>query len=292
VNPLLEEYKNHLVHEKGYSHHTVRNYLRELSDLASFLEKRDLTLKKATLWDLRAYLLQCKKRGLASTSLARRVASIRGLYAFMRARGMIQKNPARLLRTPKKGRYLPRTLALSEAKELMEKGPPSTRDKAILELLYATGLRVSELVGLDLDDIDMARGHIRVRGKGKKERVVLMGSKAREALQEYLKERSLYLKKPSKALFITSRGRISDSTVRRMVKRAAIKSLVDKPVSPHTLRHSFATHLLEGGADLRVVQELLGHSNLSTTQIYTHLTLGRLKEVYTKAHPRARRKEK
>jgi len=292
VNPTLEEYKKHLVHEKGYSHHTVRNYLRELRELASFLEERGISLEKATLWDLRAYLLQGKKKGLAPTSLARRVASIRGLYAFMRTRGMIQKNPARLLRTPKKGRPLPRTLGISEAQLLVEEGPANIRDRAILELLYATGLRVSELVGLDLDDVDMARGHIRVKGKGKKERVVIMGSKAKEALQEYLKERSLYLKKPSKALFVTPRGRISDSTVRRLVKKASLKSGVDKPVSPHTLRHSFATHLLEGGADLRAVQELLGHSNLSTTQIYTHLTLGRLKEVYTKAHPRARRKGK
>ncbi len=291
VKDILELYENHLVHEKGYSHHTVRNYLGELRDLVSFLEDRGLSLEKATLWDLRAYLLHCQKKGLASTSLARRVASIRGLYAFMRTRSIIKRNPARLLRTPKRGRPLPRTLGIPETKALVEKGPLTSRDRAILELLYATGLRVSELVGLDMDDVDMARGHIRVRGKGKKERVVLMGAKAREALQEYLRERSLYLKKASKALFVTSRGRISDSTVRRLVKRAALQSGMDKPITPHTLRHSFATHLLERGADLRAVQELLGHANLSTTQIYTHLTLGRLKEVYAKAHPRARRKE-
>ncbi len=291
VTDILNLYRNHLVHEKGYSHHTVRNYLRELEDLKAFLKERGLTLEKASLWDLRAYLLHCQKRGLASTSLARRVASIKGLYAFLMAKGILRKNPARPLRTPKKERPLPRTLAIPEAQRLMERGSPNSRDRAILELLYATGLRVSELVGLDIEDIDLARGHIRVRGKGKKERIVILGSKAREALKEYLKERSLYLKQPCKALFVTPRGRISDSTVRRLIKRAAFLSGVEKPITPHTLRHSFATHLLERGADLRAVQELLGHANLSTTQIYTHLTLRKLKEVYNNAHPRARRKE-
>lgn len=291
VTEALKLYRDHLVHEKGCSHHTVRNYLRELKDLEAFLKERGLTPEKASLWDLRAYLLHCQKKGLAPTSLARKVASIRGFYAFLRAKEILGKNPARLLRTPKKGRPLPRTLAIPEAQRLMEEGGPNSRDMAILELLYATGLRVSELVGLDIEDIDLARGHIRVRGKGKKERVVLMGSKALEALKEYLKERSLYLKQPCKALFVTPRGRISDSTVRRLIKKAALRSGLDKPITPHTLRHSFATHLLERGADLRAVQELLGHANLSTTQIYTHLTLGRLKEVYSKAHPRARRKE-
>ncbi len=291
MKDLLEDYRLYLTHEKGYSTHTVRNYIREIRDMVSFLAERDIAPGKANLWDLRAYLLHCQKRGLAPTSLARRGASIRGFYAFLRKRGVIKKNPARFLRTPKKGRPLPRTLAVQETRQLLEEGPLSSRDRAILELFYATGLRISELVGLNLEDLDMARGHIRVRGKGKKERVVIMGSMARRALQAYLKERSLLLKAPSKALFVTSRGRISPSTVRRLVKKAAIQSGLDKPITPHTLRHSFATHLLEGGADLRAVQELLGHANLSTTQIYTHLTLGRLKEIYSRAHPRARRKD-
>jgi len=287
---LLERYREYLLHEKGYSLHTIRNYLREIDDLRRFLKDRDVDITKASSWDLKAYLLYCKKRGLASTSLARRVASIKGFYSFLKAQGLIKGNPARLLRTPKKGKPLPRVLSQKETTDLLEEGPTNARDRAIIEVLYATGIRISELVGLNLEDVDLAQGQIRVMGKGKKERIALMGAKAVEALKAYLKERSLCEKKGEKALFVTPRGRISETTVRRIIKKASITSGLGKPVTPHTLRHSFATHMLEGGADLRSLQELLGHANLSTTQIYTHLTRKRLKEIYNEAHPRARRK--
>ncbi len=290
MNPL-DTFRQHLISEKGASPHTVRNYVREVRDLQAFLEERGLSLIKASSWDLRAYLLHCKKRGLAPTSIARRVASIRCFYAFLKGRGILKGNPARLLRTPKKGKALPRVLSIAEAKRLFEAGKMDLRDRAIVELFYASGIRISELVGLNLNDIDLSQGQIRVMGKGKKERIVLIGSKAIEALRAYLTKRGLYGKGDDKALFVTSRGRISHTTVRRIINKASVSSGLGKPLSPHTLRHSFATHMLEGGADLRVVQELLGHANLSTTQIYTHLTTKRLKEVYTRSHPRARRKD-
>jgi len=285
-------YIDHLLHEKGYSRHTVRNYHRELKEFHHFLLDRGLELTDASRWDLRSYLLHCSKRGLAPGSIARRVASIRGFYSFLKSKEMIGHDPARFLKAPKRGRHLPRVLGEKETLRLVEEAGLSPRDRAILELLYATGIRISELVGLDVDDLNFTRGHLLIRGKGRKERIVLMGSKAVNALKSYLRERSLSLGRGrSKALFVTGRGRISESTVRRIIRRASLQSGLDKPVTPHTLRHTFATHLLEGGADLRVVQELLGHSSLSTTQIYTHLTMGRIKEIYDKAHPRARRRE-
>jgi tyrosine recombinase XerC len=287
---LLERYGDYLLHEKGYSPHTIRNYLREIDELRGFLKDRGIDITQASSWDLKTHLLHCKKRGLASTSLARRVASIKSFYAFLKSQGLVKGNPARLLCTPKKRKPLPRVLSQRETTKLLDKGLMSARDRAILEVLYAAGIRVSELVGLNLEDVDLAQGQIRVMGKGKKERITLMGAKAIETLKAYLKERSLYEKKGDKALFVTPRGRISDTTVRRIIKKASITSGLGKPVTPHTFRHSFATHLLEGGADLRSLQELLGHANLSTTQIYTHLTRKRLKEIYNKAHPRARRK--
>jgi len=287
---LLERYGDYLLHEKGYSPHTIRNYLREIDELKGFLKDRGVDITQASSWDLKTHLLYCRKRGLASTSLARRVASIKSFYAFLKSQGLVKGNPARLLRTPKKRKPLPRVLSQRETTKLLDKSFMSARDRAILEVLYATGIRVSELVGLNLEDVDLAQGQIRVMGKGKKERITLMGAKAIEALKVYLKERSLCEKKGDKALFVTPRGRISDTTVRRIIKKASITSGLGKPVTPHTLRHSFATHMLEGGADLRSLQELLGHANLSTTQIYTHLTRKRLKEIYNKAHPRARRK--
>jgi integrase/recombinase XerD len=285
-------YIDHLLHEKGYSRHTVRNYHRELKEFHHFLLDRGLELTDVSRWDLRSYLLHCSKRGLAPGSIARRVASIRGFYSFLKSKEMIGHDPARFLKAPKRGRHLPRVLGEKETLRLVEEAGLSPRDRAILELLYATGIRISELVGLDVDDLNFTRGHLLIRGKGRKERIVLMGSKAVNALKSYLRERSLSLGRGrSKALFVTGRGRISESTVRRIIRRASLQSGLDKPVTPHTLRHTFATHLLEGGADLRVVQELLGHSSLSTTQIYTHLTMGRIKEIYDKAHPRARRRE-
>ncbi len=287
---LLERYRDYLLHEKGYSPHTIRNYSRDIGELQGFLREREIEIAQVSSWDLRNYLLYCKRRGLASTSLARRVASIRSFYAFLKSQEIINGNPARLLRTPKKRKPLPRILSQRETTKLLDRSSTNSRDKAILEVLYATGIRVSELVGLNLEDIDLAQGQIRVMGKGKKERITLMGTKAIEALKVYLKERSIYEKRGDKALFVTPRGRMSDTTVRRIIKKASITSGLGKPVTPHTFRHSFATHLLERGADLRSLQELLGHVNLSTTQIYTHLTRKRLKEIYNKAHPRARRK--
>ena len=222
---------------------------------------------------------------------------MRGFFKWMQRKKLIKKDPAAALRTPRRGRHLPETLDEAQVNALLSvpnaERPAGLRDRAVLELLYSTGMRVAECAGLDLEHLDLSGGSVRVFGKGRKERMGLVGKAARRALESWLKERSDLLQKHRKAgeqaVFINLRdgGRLTTRSVARMVRsRAQFAGLPDS-VTPHTLRHSFATHLLDRGADLRVVQELLGHESLSTTQIYTHVSIGRLKEVYKGAHPRA-----
>jgi len=248
---------------------------------------------------VRAYLASLRHQGLAKTSMGRRLSSLRTFFRFLQREGRSTANPARAVVTPKTEKPLPRSLSQLDAAAVVEAragedGPLPARDRALLELLYASGLRVSELVGLDIADVDLASRQVRTLGKGRKERIVPFGEKAEEALRAWLPER-LSLKPVAGArgrdpLFVNARGgRLTDRSVRRILDRAVLDGGVTRHASPHALRHSFATHLLAAGADLRTIQELLGHSSLSTTQRYTHVDADRLMEVYRKSHPRSGR---
>ncbi|MDZ4383760.1 MAG: site-specific tyrosine recombinase/integron integrase, partial [Thermodesulfovibrionia bacterium] len=230
---------------------------------------------------------------LKKSSISRKLATIRSFFKYLHKEGYVKKNPAKLVSSPKIPKSLPRFLTIDETFALMEaaKGDTfqATRDKSILEFLYSSGLRVSELTMLNINDFDIKESLIRVKGKGKKERIIPIGSKAMEAIKNYLSER-ISLKKKSQALFLNNRGgRLTQRSIRRILIKYARMIALKGSLSPHVLRHTFATHLLHGGADLRSIQELLGHSSLSTTQKYTHVDISHLMEVYDKAHPMAKR---
>ncbi len=291
---FLKPFADFLKFEKGYSRHTVEGYLADLRDLGSFLEGK--ALEKVHHEDLRRYIGSLFGK-LKAASVARRVASVRSYFRFLVKKGVIDSSPADDLSLPKLPKRLPRFLIQEEAKALVEfseaaegaLSPVVARDRAILELLYGTGIRVGELCGLNIDRLDLEEGWIKVHGKGNKERVVPLGSKAREALKQYLGSRA----REKGPLFVSSHRpsplskRLTPRTVQRIVARRAVGAGLLKRTTPHTLRHSFATHLLEEGADLRGIQELLGHSSLSTTQKYTQVSVQHLMEVYDRAHPKA-----
>jgi tyrosine recombinase XerC len=293
----VDRFIDHLKIVKRASPHTVRNYS---SDVTQFLEfAREAEVEK---WDyplLRRYLAHLQRQGCARSSVARKVAALRAFFRFLVRRGIIESDPTAGVVAPRREKKLPRFLREDQIEALLQAPDPSNpiglRDRAILETLYATGLRVSELVALNTADID-GSDEIRTTGKGSKERIVLLGRAAREALAEYLSSgRGILAAKSrnvSEALFLNYRGaRLTARSVGRIVNRY-IQAISDSlKISPHALRHTFATHLLAGGADLRTVQELLGHSSAATTQIYTHVTRERLKEVYDRAHPRAKMEE-
>jgi integrase/recombinase XerC len=287
---LITKFINFLKTERNYSSHTISNYARDLRFLVGFLGKR-----KADRSAAREYLLALEKKHFSRRSIARKLSSARSFFRFLLREKMIDQNPFENLLTPKLPKKLPNFLYPEELTSLLEapdlKDPQGLRDRAILEVIYGTGLRVTEIKRMNKNDVDFDEGEIKVLGKGSKERIVLFGSHARSALARYLKEGrpKLAAGKKSPALFINRRGsRLTTRSVERLIVRYAKKAGLTKKVTPHTLRHSFATHLLSGGADLRMVQELLGHVSLSTTQVYTHITKERLKEVYDAAHPRAR----
>ena len=286
-----KRYIHYLITERNYSPHTISNYARDLGYLINFLKGKKLDRAAA-----REFLLQLEKKRYARRSIARKLSSARSFIRYLVREKEIKANPFEHLLTPKLPKKLPNFLYREELKGLLEasggQDPGSLRDRALLEAIYGTGLRVAEIVQLNVNDIDFIEKEIRVLGKGSKERIVLFGSKASEALHYYIDNgRPAHLGGGnSVALFLNRRGsRITARSVERIIVRYAKKAGIVKKVTPHTLRHSFATHLLEGGADLRVVQELLGHASLSTTQVYTHVTKERLKEVYDSAHPRATR---
>lgn len=270
-----------LQHEKGYSKHTLKNYAADLDHLVEFLKGQELTA--ADERTLRSYVASLFGV-LQPASIARRLSSVRSFYRYLVRTGALETSPAEALTLPKIPKKLPRFLIQEEAGRLVESQAERLRDRAILETLYGSGLRVGELTGLTAKNLDLDEGWVRVRGKGNKERVVPLGGKAQEALKLYLKERGAQ----EGPLFLGPSGRgLTERTVQRIVKRQAAVSGIVKRTTPHTLRHSYATHLLEAGADLRGIQELLGHSNLSTTQKYTQVSLQHLMEVYDKAHPKA-----
>lgn len=289
----LNQFYQHLAVERGLAPLTLAAYARDLQDFWIFLEARGLTgWVPVTLEDLRDYLAALEARGLSARSRARRLSALRQFFRFLQREEVVAANPSELLDSPRLPRRLPQVLGEKEVEALLAAPdadtPGGQRDGALLEVLYATGLRVSELVGLTLKQVDLRRGVVRPLGKGSKERVVPMVAQAVERLQLYLTQgRPRLLKgRDSPYLFINHRGgRLSRQGFWKLLKHYALKAGV-RDLSPHTLRHSFATHLLSRGANLRVLQLLLGHADLATTQIYTHLDAARLREVHKKAHPR------
>lgn len=288
----INAFSGYLETERNVSPHTLAAYNSDLAQWLAFVssEKGDaVTAGEIDHLLLRRYLAGLSKTTKKS-SIGRKLAAIRSFFRFLLRRGVITKNPAELIATPKKEQRLPFHLDIDQATSLMEapdeEQQHARRDRAILELLYSSGLRVSELTGLNIGEIDLTAGMVRVMGKGGKERIVPVGRRALEALSAYLEERSDV--QNGAALFLNTRGqRINRRSVARIVDAHVLRIAAFKRISPHTLRHTFATHLLEGGADLRAIQELLGHASLSTTQKYTHVGIDRLMEVYDKAHPKA-----
>ena len=286
MNRYIEKFLTYLDIEKNYSKHTILNYKLDLEDFFKFIA--DTPIEQVDYLLLRKFLAHLKMKQPKPRTVARKLSTLRSFLKFLNREGLIEKNPSTLLMSPKLDKVLPKFLVEDEMTSFVEapslKTESGKRDRAILETLYSSGIRVSELVGLNLEDVDLIGNIIKVYGKGKKERLVPIGEKAIEAIREYLNSRS----KKSQALFLNKRGaRLTAKSICDLTHKYIKTIGSNSHVSPHVLRHSFATHLLNRGADLRSVQELLGHANLSTTQIYTHVTTDKLKKVYEKAHPRA-----
>jgi integrase/recombinase XerC len=303
---LIQRYLEHLQGERDLSPHTLRAYEGDLLRFLDFLardflgkEPEAVTPEEVDPLAVRSFLAALTRQGLGKRSQGRALSAVRSLFRFACREGTLEANPAQAVRTPKYPKKLPRHLRPGEVENLIEApaagdGPLALRDRAILELLYATGLRVGELVSLDWGMIDLAARVLRVMGKGRKERMVPFGRPAAEALRSWLavwdEVRAPQALADDEPAFLSGRGgRLSDRSVRHMIDKWVAGAALPPGVHPHTLRHTFATHLLENGADLRTIQELLGHSSLSTTQKYTHLEVERLLAVYRDAHPRARR---
>jgi integrase/recombinase XerC len=296
---LAEAYRSHLITERNLSDNSIRAYLADLESLLLHINQLGVSeFSQLDINHLRSWLANLQVKGAARSSLTRRVVSIRAFTYWGARNGWLPRDIGRDLVAPKPMRTLPKVLDVEGASTALEslslrageeKTPQAIRDLAIVETLYGSGIRVSELVGLDLSDIDRTRNTLRVIGKGNKERIVPIGLPALRAIDEWLKVRSGITSKDSEAaLFLGTRGnRIDQRVVREVVYDATQALGGNKKLGPHALRHSAATHLLEGGADLRTVQEILGHSSLSTTQIYTHVTQERIKAAYEQAHPRA-----
>ncbi len=291
MNELLESFIKHLSDERNYSEHTVKAYRGDLENFRDFLLKEEKKVEDADVATINAYVSTLYGKN-SPASVERKISAVRSFFSYLVRKDIVAQNPAKLVRTPKKEKHLPVFLSVDEVFNLVnvkdpEQSPLRLRDRAILELLYSSGLRVSELAGTTLADLSMGEAIIRVRGKGNKERIVPVGSKALSALGDYLDIREK-LKPASDRIFLNSRGGgITTRSLARIIKKYGLVSGISKNVSPHVLRHSFATHLLAGGADLRAIQEMLGHASLSTTQRYTHLSVERIMEVYDKTHPNA-----
>jgi integrase/recombinase XerC len=293
LKKAIEAFVRHLTRERNASPHTVRAYGRDLTLFNAHLREqlgREPQPRDVDHLSIRSFLARLHEAGLKKTSAARRLAALRTFFRYLCREGVLTANPARVLLSPKTEKRIPTPLDESDAARLIDvPGDSDTvlRARAILEVLYATGIRCAELVGLDVAEVDLEARMVRVLGKGRKERVVPFGGRALEALQAYFPARSRFRPR-SDALFVNARGgRLTDRSVRQIVSARVRQIAIQTRVSPHTLRHSFATHLLQRGADLRAIQELLGHASLSTTQRYTHVNARHLLEIYRKTHPRA-----
>lgn len=302
LDPTIASYEEGLIHERNASPHTVKNYVFDLVEFHDYLKKfqsdllinkEQIDLQKINPLIIRSYLAVLFQK-LSPASIARKLSSLKSFFRYWQKKGKLVQNPANAIHSPKLPKKLPKFLNVDEIFAVLDASFQETyqgkRDKAILELLYSSGLRVSELVGLDLEKMDLQNRLVRVLGKGSKERIVPLGKKASDALVRYLEERSKKVKqdRDTQAVFLNNRGeRLNVRTVQRLVDQAMNRCGLTKKISPHVLRHTFATHLLNGGADLRSIQELLGHASLTTTQRYTHVSLDHIMSVYDKAHPKA-----
>ncbi|MCY8232821.1 site-specific tyrosine recombinase XerD [Priestia endophytica] len=297
MNLTIEDFIHYLVVERGLAPNTIESYKRDLVKYAEYLKKVETvsSFEEVTREHIIAFMRYMMENGKSSKTIARHVASIRSFHQFLLREHIVDKDPSVHIETPQVERTLPKVLSPDEVEALLtapdESTPFGKREKAMLELLYATGIRVTELMNLNVEDVHMTMGFVRCIGKGDKERIVPMGKMASEALQKYIEEsRPKLLKRNQKeeALFLNHHGRrLTRQGFWKILKKLALSAQIEKELTPHTLRHSFATHLLENGADLRAVQEMLGHADISTTQIYTHVTKKRLKDVYNEFHPRA-----
>jgi len=290
----LDDFLDQLRHEKNASAHTIAAYRRDLGQFIDYLDARRVSLRNADNLRIRGFMADLHERRLMKSTLARKLAAVRSFYRYALKRGWTAESPAAVVATPKQEQHVPSFLTEEEMAgflDLPRSGKPlDLRDRAVLELLYATGIRVSELVGINLEDAHLGDRLVRVRGKGKKERIVPFGAVARDRLKDYLGARAQLMgeRVGEYALFLNYKGcRLTARSVERIVDKAIRRTAVRRKISPHSLRHSFASHLLSRGADLRVIQELLGHESLATTQKYTHLDLGRLLDVYRRSHPRS-----
>lgn len=278
---MLSEYLNHLSQERGYSPNTLEAYERDILEFLNYHEPLRPKLAQINRRDMNRYLAELRNRRNATTSILRKISSIKGFYEYMQVKGILRENPLALLELPKRRKTLPKVLSVSEVSRLLSSDALSPQDKVIVELLYACGLRVSELVSLNVKAIDMGGGYIRVVGKGGKERLIPLGDVSVMVVKKYLADTGLKGDDPLLASLET-RALLKEPINRREVWQRVrnMRGLIGREVSPHTFRHSFATHLLENGADLRVVQELLGHSDISTTQIYTQISKRHVKQVH------------
>jgi integrase/recombinase XerC len=297
LDEALSEFLRHLGLEKNASAHTVKSYREDLTQALEYFRTANGGKAPAagqlSSRRIRAYMAWLHEKGYAKTTVARRMAAVRSFFRFLCRQGTVKDNPANGLRGPRQDKKLPHFLSEADISRLLEAPPGNEplglRDRALLEVMYSAGLRVSELVGLNLDDLDLDAGIVTVRGKGKRERLALLGAAAKKALRRWLEDReALAARKQPTAVFLNKNGgRLTVRSVGRLLAKYLVQVGLDLRTSPHTLRHSFATHLLDRGADIRSVQELLGHRSLATTQIYTHVTTQRLRDSYQQAHPRA-----
>ena len=295
MNALIEQFLDYVALERGLSENTRKAYFVDLRNLAAFLETRKIrSPSRVTRKDILDFLMSEKDRGLSVSSISRRLVAIKVFFAYLQREGLLARNITEVMDSPKLWKMLPGVLSMREVDRLLVvpagEGRIALRDRALLELLYATGMRVSEISGLKLDDVHFDSGYVRCLGKGNKVRVVPFGEKSRSSLQRYIDEaRPAFVRDQSVTeVFLTYRGQqFTRKGIWKLIRRYAMRAGIDKPVSPHTLRHSFASHLLANGAPLRVIQEMLGHADIATTQVYTHVDQGRLRAVHARYHPRA-----
>lgn len=295
MDAYVQEFINYLSAERGLAQNTLESYGRDLRQFQAFLTNEHLDLvKQANRAAIFSYLQNLQLKGRAVSTISRNLAAIKSFYQFLVREKYIDKDPSANLESPKLEKRLPKILSVAEVEELLKQPnsflPTGMRDRAMLELLYATGIRVSELISLNISDVNLDMGYLKCYGKGAKERIVPVGSIAVKCVQEYINKGrpKLIRTYDEPALFVNHHGnRLTRQGFWKIIKKYAQEAHINKDITPHTLRHSFATHLLENGADLRSVQEMLGHADISTTQIYTHVTRNHLKEVYDKTHPRA-----
>lgn len=306
MQQYIDRFADYLKYQRNASTHTLRNYLSDLDQFHDYLcpkdsggERRDVDIDQIDHITIREYMARLYEDKRKKTSIARKLATLRTFFKFLCREQVLEQNPARLVSSPRLEKRLPKVISIDEVVQFIETPDTDTvlgiRDRAIIELLYATGCRVSEISGMNIDDIDLKHATIRVRGKGRKERFVPFGSKANEALTAYLQARGALLaeapehKRDPNVVFLNYQGtRLTTRSIGRLIEKYVKECALAQNISPHSLRHSVATHLLSAGADLRAIQELLGHARLSTTQIYTHVSIEQLMQVYDKAHPRAR----